>query len=419
MNRRKLASKILAVLFVFAAVFSLPHAAAADDSVTSVNAAVTLKKQIVFKNPDNEQVRLPNIDLTYSIRAASPDESTTVTDISGNTVTIRPGVIDAVSAEDRTQTISLTDSTYANTSAAGTAADVGEITFAFSDPAKFTQPGVYRYIISDTTSKAALAAAGIDRDDDYVDSRSLDVYVRRDADTSEAEIYGYVLTESAAADETLSVTESSEKSDGFVYDVSGDAEMKDVDVYQTYNISVEKAVSGALADTSHKFPFTVTLANSAETGVRKLDVRTNGFQADLGAVTEDNENGTAYIAGDGEYVTGGIAGGGMLTITGIPKSTVIGVKEQNDTYDEYTASAEIDAVTAALNSGASSVKLAKDEWAELDDNINAAEISTVRFTNRLDEISPTGLVLRTAPYVLLMTAGVLLAVIFMKRKSKG
>ena len=65
---------------------------------------------------------------------------------------------------------------------------------------------------------------------------------------------------------------------------------------------------------------------------------------------------------------------------------------------------------AVINCGAQALAAATE-------NHTDADAGTVTFTNTLLQISPTGLVLRFAPYALMLIGGVVLLVIAMKHRK--
>ena len=148
-----------------------------------------------------------------------------------------------------------------------------------------------------------------------------------------------------------------------------------------------------------------------------------------------------------------------MTLTGLPKGTVVKIKETNDTYDIYEAS--LDTATGTTTSSviakaydssdvmqnSSLLDLPRNYYAKTvikDDNdpqnvvyndatyeIDGAvsydsttskrsgsyNRTVIGFTNTMKQISPTGIVTRYAPYALILVGGIVLLIISKKHKK--
>ena len=397
MNRLK---KIGALLLALALVLSLAVPAFADDDPVTLTGGkagstestlarkLSIQKELTVFNPTAAKVYAPNIEYTYAI-AAGPagaliDDNTTATGIlaltnSGPLPTIPTDKIKWESAEE------------VDASAAG-AANAKSFTIDFS-AVNFPGAGVYRYTL---TESAVYAGTGVT--DSGSHTRYLDVYVK-DSNV----IYGYVLS-TVGGDIDGAAESDAQKTVGFV-NANGNA----ADRYYTTNLTVSKTLVGDSAKNNNPFPFHVNVTAAA---VTKAQIKT--AKSGTATVTATSLGDAALNGQKDESVT--IANGGSVSFIGIPAGTTIEVKEQNNVAGTtYTSSYSVDGAAAAGEKN-----IYKDEWSETASVTTADEETsahTIAFTNTLALISPTGVVLRVAPYALMLAAGIVLLVLSRKRRA--
>ncbi len=447
----------------------------------------SIKKEIVLFNVDSSSIFDPNVVYTYTVAPVDvTDGDVTVTGIILNdandphqttTAVVKDGIAGAVTIQGRkvdqyvdttasadhavtgasgatttitfggdngTKTATLDEGTTVTTSNAG--GSNGKVALGYIDVtvnadtiyAANKGPGIYRYKISDTTAAATLTAAGIERQSGYVTDLYLDVYVKNNTNdpVDGYVVYGYVLFKEGAsaganADADIlyaSGTSESLKVDGYTVL----SEIENVDQYHTYNVEVTKTTTGDLADKRNNFPFEVTLSNAVVSSQDDFYyvVTTDGTPAAAS---------TTKLAADGSWSLGDATtapnnsvlkfqdGDGIL-ITGLPVSTKITVKEYNNTFDTYTASAKDEAAAtlklsnnaATPTTNADSVALDTTKaaflYAQKDiDYTDSKDI--VAFTNTMDVVSPTGVVMRFAPFAIILAAGCMLLLVARKRRE--
>ncbi len=425
--------------------------------------SVYIQKEITAYNPDEVFVYGPEITYTYSIAAASGNELVKVTDqtddhSSGVSVeaTVLPGV--GVSDVSLTGTadkaIAWTNADILDATSAG-ASNIKNLEVDFSNVV-FSGPGVYRYKI---TESATYTNTGV-TDGDISAIRYLDVYVMRssaydpthDASTFVAadwSIYGYVCIspESVNVDKggETAVDNATVKTNGFVNDGTNSA-----DEYYTYNFTVTKDLVGDNNMINHQFPLTVAF-NGGPSGKFQLIAKTDGSKSSLTTTDETATatlNGTAISAtikkvggsvalasfanagtpkvADGDTATGTTSG--YIKYIGIPVGFAVTVTEENDVVGTtYKASGTEDGTAATINGSTDTVVSIgyNDTAAIVATKSGAASSSnanvTIQFTNTLETISPTGLMFRYGPYVLILLCGALLlflGVKFMRRNKE-
>ena len=275
----KTIKKLCCVLLVFAVVMSLGVTAFAENKyensagLTPVDGtSLTFKKFLIIGAGDN----VPNVTFSYTIAAGTAIS----TDTSSNTeFQVDAGVdADKVTITDTTfaprattytsvQTGDIVVTRQASDRATGLTADTGvefetskgeqyavqNATVDFSG-VTFVEPGVYRYIITETASTTN-AAAGIMHDNDV--DRVLDVYVTDNNGT--LEISGYVLhknesniaiSSTMGSNDVMSEGEPlDDKTDGFTNE------------YKSKDLVFKKEVVGNQASRDKYFEFTLKLEN--------------------------------------------------------------------------------------------------------------------------------------------------------------
>ena len=392
-----------------------------DDPIAPGN-TVKIYKEITAYNPETCVINAPEITFEYTIAAG--DAGKTVKDNGSHhdpagsvSVLTKAGVGNPTIIGTAAGVLKLDTTTELNASEKGTAnrfaltVDFSSVDFTTAG----TGAGVYRYKINETTAETAKNASGI-KEGEVANTLYLDVYV-----DGAGAIYGYVLftnndtIDGSTSDE--SAVSTAGKTEGFVGGKADGEEYENAtaskaDKYYTFNLTIKKVVENDnyAKSTHHQFPFTVTLANDSVTAnvLPLMTVSANATQTTLAA---------APIAGTWNPT---IADGASVTYVGIPGGTPVTIKEKNDiigvTYSAAITGADTNGDTkyinfneesnnAVVNCGATALNVATENH------------NDVTFTNTLIQISPTGVVLRIAPYALMLSAGIVLFVLSRKRKA--
>ena len=390
-----------------------------DDSGTALNKSLIIYKELTGFNPTGSDVHAPNITWNYSIapiEANDPGAGKTITDKDEVVAVVKAGI----GEPSITPSVAWTSAETIKTAAGGNHSNQKPIIIGFSD-INFTAAGVYRYLVTEALAPGfAYNTSGV-TDGTITNTRYLDVYVRdaRDGETG-CQIYGYVLFQTVPEAHTANDTSDSDvtaavKTTGFVADTGADGTNKvTADSYYTYNVTISKTLVGDSAMNSNKFPFTVTFANG--TIMKNIDITGT---ADGTATAGDPANGPINVT-----VNPGIAHGGTAVYTGIPVGTTVTVYETNNvTGTTYKSSVAI--TTAETSDTVPADKIIAPQIvsnsaavASTAPNTAAAGDKTIAFTNTLELISPTGVIVRIAPYVLMMAAGIALLAIFLVKRRK-
>lgn len=436
-NIKKIGALLLALVMVLAMGTT---SFAADDIYTgseNSNALISgtdipLTKGIVLFNTDSSEIREPNISFTYTVTPVDPTAANQGKPLAGVTVTddgsrnsgtpVTVNVYDGVDAAfTSTLTLSFAD-TNQKVAAAKSGTELEKSGNLVVVPSAFPHAGIYRFVITEAANPTNVTSVGLDsRTNNYQNTRYLDVYIKNG--DSGLEMYGAVIFKSSATDAVDStkgdIITSTEKTTGFEPSVGSTGgpttyENDDtVDKYHTFNLEVNKTITGGLADKTHDFPFEITL-----TGDKTSTIITD--YSKTGASYVGNEPTIVNISTTAAVLTPALSNGDSVTITGIPVGTTVMVKETNDTYDKYTPSITTQTgftglaltVTGALPAQNGSTQLSAAAGITSKD-----ENSVIGLTNNLAEVSPTGVVLRVAPYALMLIAGIFLLVLARRRKA--
>ncbi len=387
---------------------------------TIQNNTLTFNKEIVIYNTSSQTVHNPNVTYSYTIAPAGvTDEAQTVTDGDGDVGKVYNGITAAASI---TASVTFSSNETTPTSSDGAVASK-PITVTIS-PGEFTHAGIYRYLITEGDNSAARTAAGVSRSADYKATRYLDVYVRKDVNneaSTDYVVYGYVLFENSTGAVDITADDSVAKSNGYV---AGQTSGKyttaiDTDYYNTYNLNVVKNVSGTLADKNEDFPFEIAFSKNTITSQPVVTVSgqmtgDKTFEA-AGTLTLGSATATSDLK---------IKHNENVLIVGIPADITSTVTEYNSSYDVYKADITTTVVTggtathttANVNPGTTTAITAVTGTNTSESNALTAGDLVLTVTNSIEVVSPTGVALRFAPYVLMLVAG--LAILFVGRKFK-
>lgn len=420
------------------------YTGAGDTNATSVanGNVIPLTKSIVFVNANSSAVYEPNITYTYTVTPL------TITDLPENTHTVNdgthegyvhPGVDDGVSGVSIHFGTNVDGTDTATVTTSPTGVDIERTANLTVDVRKFTKPGIYRYKITESSNPAAVTDAGLTArtttgDNAYNADRYLDVYIHYVDDDNNAttpevlKMYGAVIfksTATTAGRDNMNAT-TTVKTTG--YKPSAADNLKDdttVDRYTTYDFSVKKTVSGRMADKKNEFPFYVNITNTI-TGAKYT------YFDDPGTGNGDAETitGAAITKGTNAKTSGlALKDGEFVKFVGVPSNQTnnltVQVTEYNNTYDKYipsvtktgTAGSITMTSTNAATGKSMEAQSGSDSTSSFDVKGNDAAGQIITIDNNLEEISPTGVVLRVAPYVLILGAGLALLLISRRRKT--
>ena len=388
----------------------------------------TFKKYLIVDAGDN----LPATSYSFTISAGTAQSA------GSGTMEVLAGIVDTTNGKPSIANVSFTnaDTTYtsvatgdtdvARTNAqrgGGSSADAVQFdsgekyakqtaTIDFTG-ITFPEPGIYRYVITETAATSAQTGLGLVNDTDT--DRILDVYV---TDNNGAlAISGCVLHSDAGTIPTgtgngSAGTEPSDKSDGFTNEASG---FKD--------LIVKNEVSGNQASKDKYFKYTVTLENlpTGATYVVSLADDNNAATSDGNAeanpvktpattyTTMSNPTSITVSSGTSVATDFYLQHGQSIAIRGLPQNATYSVVEAEEDYSKeaaavtgYTDKTATDSTTASIGAVAGSNKAVKTSYK----NTRAGAI-------------PTGLIATVWGGVLILAVGVIGFLFAMKARRKA
>ena len=278
---------------------------------------------------------------------------------------------------------------------------------------KFTESGIYRYKITDTTQNNDLFAKGIIRSDNYNKVRYLDVGIADKSDGQGKYVAAYALRTAKSGDESVL-----SKSPGYIEGGDG-LDNSLPDKYISYNVKLTKKLGEGSANTSKKYGFDLIVDNVAI----KYIVGSNEYQNKEKIRVELGNNDSVEIKGLSskakvkyeEDLKTEQEAGQTFTVKAGGKATE---GEQNETEITVNSTEE----TGKYKVGEFAITNYSGENISNPVRTDNGKYNNVIYTNTelLTTISFTGVVLDYAPYILIFVFAVGLIVVFIivKKKSK-
>lgn len=454
MKTKRIVAAVASICFAAALCAAPMQASAASggnyDSIIGGTRTTTFDKYMVMHTSAN----VPDAEYTFTI---THGEAIPATD---TTAEVFAGVgTPTFAADDTTHTGSATpgkvvfsnsDTTYLESSLTAASSDkpafttTGEgntadekyakktLTITFPADTPFKQPGIYRYIITESGR-----ATGVTNDS--VATRTLDVYVVDDYDAAsnknQLKISGYVLysgTISTAPKKEL--PEGNKETDVPNGLEAGEKSAGYTNIYTARNLSFGKEVEGNQGSKDKYFKFTLEIENAAGATLNVVvaDIDTNTTQTASTIYSkkdmDDANNADDVTSIDGHQIkvdnTGKVTkdyylrDGQYVTIIGLPQGATYALTENAEDYtsEDGTKKEAIPATGTKGEAGYVEAKLYDDETAG---TIGATDIYT-GFTNSRSGMIPTGILSSVAGsigIVALGLAGITGGALYLKKKK--
>lgn len=388
LKKRLLALATTVMTLAMCMVTAMPAMAADTNVAPTDNLTTTFNKYLVM----DEKANVPDVDFTFTITAGSAVEADGSRVIyAGNDTRVTGFPVLKVDGAGTATTVATSfnpgDATYTEKQGSDTvslgsgqkyAKETVTVDFTNVD---FNAPGIYRYVITETGN----AQDGIHND--TTATRTLDVIVNyRDANAGgQLVVSNYILYQGTKTD----ATNESTKDDGFT------------NTYATSNLTLEKQVTGNQGDRDKYFEFTVNITGAVAGTVYTVNLLNAEANPTVGDTQQTNAS--TLTATDGTVkATYYLKDDQSIVIQGLTANTKYTITEDDYSTDGYTTTNDVNAANG-ITTGEKTM---------------GTNDQKVTFTNDKSGTVPTGILLETAPYVVLMLVVVAGGVALLAAKRK-
>ena len=420
-----------------------------DGKLEALGNTVSFDKVIRVELEDNQMVDMPDVFWEYTIEPVAEDVTinegtaksapykkgvTKIVDEKNNEITVLPGdnaqIDKSEAASDLKAEFKPSKFTLDTTGGPKDFSDGVKITFK---PDKFENPGVYRFVVTESV-KQGPNAGDVDEMDVTVDNttqpyqkqRFLDVYVRvKEGTVKTKEIYGYVLHSGDTSFETNKTgnKKTGNKNSGYDGDKEKGGKKDTPQGYTKYKprkLRVDKKISGMI-NKDNAFPFELNLfhnkANGQNTDNADLQVKVKLPEASGYTIKQVSE-----IPGLGAA----LSNGQFLEIIGLPRTTTFDVREKNNTQlaikSDVRFSTDVNTAVPddVTHPAESSETVSSGNYSTLKgtDKSLVSDNAHLAYHNHIDEITPTGVVLTVAPYAMMLAVAGSMGFMFFNRKKE-
>lgn len=323
-------------------------------------------------------VTVPNVEFTFTVASGTADEANGIlAGPAGATVTY--GSDTALKFDSSMSVADVTDGAIDGTAVTGTKYAQKDATVDFTG-VSFSKPGIYRYELKEDT----VTAPGITRKSN--ETLYLDVFVTDNNGALAVSSYVLHTDSGKPTAQSEEETDTADKVKGFVNE------------YTTQELTFEKQIAGNQGDKTKYFEFTLELENE--------NLKGSTIAVDISGATSSDNTGKTSITLDATTgkasETYKLTHGDKVVVKGLPEGTKYTVK---DAYEDYTATA-----TGGTISDDPTAKTAS-----ISDTIASAAVDLV-FTNTKNGTIPTGVILDSAPFILVIALAAAALVITAVRK---
>ena len=290
--------------------------------------------------------------------------------------------------------------TPATTQKASQTVTINVSSFIGTGANQISEPGVYKYKLVESNT---VNATGADADDFTTSDVDRTVYLFVERINEQLVVTGVELYNGPITTVEGAVTNPT-KTDSVLnyYMLDGDPDDPDTPPTVVANdMTIEKVVDGTMGNKSEDFTFSFTVNSDTTNKTFNYVVTTDGVPGDEQTATASDPV-TSINLSDGD----------TIKITGLTGTDTVTV-EETDNGEGYTTSYRVTGGSLVSNQmKAENVPLAKD-------TDNTTPISTtITFTNTREAVSPTGLIMDIAPYVLLVVVAAAGCFVFLRKRRE-
>ena len=315
---------------------------------------VTVGFQKVLNMTDAVGASVPDVTFTYKI------EKGTAVGATESTLEIKAGV----------GTPTVANAVFSHEDSIANNKVTEDVTVTFPE-GTFTEPGIYRYVVTENNDHG-----NDDITNDPSAIRYLDVYVN-----NELKIIGSVLLKEATAPNKNSQYSQEKKSSGYE------------NTYETYDLSLAKVVEGNMGDKGKTWSFTIEFTGPANASFKM-------GEEEITLDSEGKANATVSLK-DADAAK---------VIQGIPSTVTYKITETINKSEGYTTTCTVNEVSKAMTANEEGTNVSTETI-----TMGKADNAVV-VTNARSASTPTGVILNIAPYILMVALAGVLAFFFLRKR---
>jgi len=278
--------------------------------------------------------------------------------------------------------------------------------------AKYSEPGVYRYIITEGVTAGTSTAEAV---------RTVDVNVVDNNGSLEVSYVMYYGTLTGNQNKTTVKKDTDKKKAKATGIQTGDKCDNYVNEWPASNLYVGKKIVGNQASKDKYFKFTISLTDGGdETHIgiggdytrETIAANVNGATTDIPSAGYTNPQSAVTTSAGAAEIVLYLQGGQYAYLMGLPKGTAYTVTEGNYTTDGYVSTAVSATNTFEITAGTTTLTFDDATTGKIGD-----EDILTGFVNTKNGTIPTGVILSVAPWVI---AGIVIlaGVVFFAIKSR-